>query len=73
MRYNNIYKRITLYIKWFPMRYSILLKNQDIMLFINIKYCDGRQGRFSINHAPDCKKGGLITARHQMNTVTINT
>ena len=28
------------------------------------KYCDGCQVRFSISHALDCKKGGLITAPH---------
>ena len=28
------------------------------------KYCDGCQARFLISHALDCKKGGLITARH---------
>ena len=27
-------------------------------------YCDGCQAKFSISHALDCKKGGLITARH---------
>ena len=27
-------------------------------------YCDGCQAKFSISHAPDCKKGGLVTARH---------
>ena len=28
------------------------------------KYCDGCQARLSISHALDCKKGGLVTARH---------
>ena len=28
------------------------------------KYCDGCEARFSISHALDCKKGGLVTARH---------
>ena len=28
------------------------------------KYCDGFQARFSISHTLDCKKGGLVTARH---------
>ena len=28
------------------------------------KYCDGCQVRFSISHALDCKKGGLVTACH---------
>ena len=28
------------------------------------KYCDGCQTRFSISHALDCKKGDLVTARH---------
>ena len=28
------------------------------------KYCDGCEARFSIIHALDCKKGGLVTARH---------
>ena len=27
-------------------------------------YCDGYQAKFSISHALDCKKGGLVTARH---------
>ena len=27
-------------------------------------YCDGYQTKFSISHALDCKKGGLVTARH---------
>ena len=27
-------------------------------------YCDGCQARFSISHALDCRKGGLVTARH---------
>ena len=27
-------------------------------------YCDGCQAKFSISHALDCKKGGLVTARH---------
>ena len=27
-------------------------------------YCDGCQAKFSISHTPDCKKGGLVTARH---------
>ena len=27
-------------------------------------YCDGFQARFSISHALDCKKGALVTARH---------
>ena len=28
------------------------------------KYCDGCKARFSISHALECKKGGLVTARH---------
>ena len=28
------------------------------------KFCDGCQARFWISHSLDCKKGGLITARH---------
>ena len=28
------------------------------------KYCDGCNARFSICHALDCKRGGLIMARH---------
>ena len=28
------------------------------------KYCDRCQAQFSISHALDCKKGGLVTARH---------
>ena len=28
------------------------------------KYCYGCQARFYISHALDCKKGGLVTARH---------
>ena len=28
------------------------------------KYCDGCEARFSISHALDCKKVGLVTARH---------
>ena len=28
------------------------------------KYCDRCEERFSISHALDCKKGGLVTARH---------
>ena len=28
------------------------------------KYCDGCEARFSISHAIDCKKGCLVTARH---------
>ena len=27
-------------------------------------YCDGCQSNFSISHSLDCKKGGLVTARH---------
>ena len=27
-------------------------------------HCDGCQAKFSISHAPDCKKYNLITARH---------
>ena len=27
-------------------------------------YCDGCQAKFSISHALDCKKGGLVTTRH---------
>ena len=27
-------------------------------------YCDGYQAKFSISHALDCKKGGLVTAHH---------
>ena len=27
-------------------------------------YCDGCQAKFSISHALDSKKGGLVTARH---------
>ena len=27
-------------------------------------YCDGFQAKFSISHSLDCKKGGLVTARH---------
>ena len=27
-------------------------------------HCDGCQAKFSISHALDCKKGGLITAHH---------
>ena len=30
------------------------------------KYCDGYQARFLINHALDCKKGDLVTARHNV-------
>ena len=26
--------------------------------------CDGCHAKFSISHALDCKKGGLVTARH---------
>ena len=28
------------------------------------KYCNGCEARFSISHALDCKKGGIVTARH---------
>ena len=28
------------------------------------KYCDGCNAKFSICHALDCKRGGLVTARH---------
>ena len=28
------------------------------------KYCDGCNDRFSICHALDCNRGGLVTARH---------
>ena len=28
------------------------------------KHCDGCNARFSICHALDCKRGGLVTARH---------
>ena len=28
------------------------------------RYCDGCETRFTISHAHDCKKGGLVTARH---------
>ena len=28
------------------------------------KYCDGCEARFSISHTLDCKKGGLVMARH---------
>ena len=28
------------------------------------KYCDGCQARLSISHSLDCKKGDLVTARH---------
>ena len=28
------------------------------------KYCDGCNTRFSIYHALNCKRGGLVTARH---------
>ena len=28
-------------------------------------YCDGCHAKFSISHALDCKKGGLVTARHR--------
>ena len=28
------------------------------------KYCDRYQARLSISHALECKKGGLVTARH---------
>ena len=27
-------------------------------------HCDGCQAKFSISHDLDCKKGGLVTARH---------
>ena len=27
-------------------------------------HCDGCQAKFSISHALDCKKGGLVTVRH---------
>ena len=27
-------------------------------------HCDGCEARFTISHALDCKKGGLVTARH---------
>ena len=27
-------------------------------------HCDGCQAKFSISHALDCKKGGLVTTRH---------
>ena len=27
-------------------------------------YCDGCNAKFTISHALDCKKGGLVTARH---------
>ena len=27
-------------------------------------HCDGCQAKFSISHTLDCKKGGLVTARH---------
>ena len=29
-----------------------------------LKYCDGCKVRFSISHTLDCKKGGLVTERH---------
>ena len=29
-----------------------------------LTYCDGCQAKFSISHALDCKKGGLVTVRH---------
>ena len=28
------------------------------------KYCDGCEAWFTISHALDCKKGGLVTTRH---------
>ena len=28
------------------------------------KYCDGCKARFTISHSLDCKKSGLVTARH---------
>ena len=28
------------------------------------KYCDGCEGRFSISHGLDCKKGSLVTVHH---------
>ena len=28
------------------------------------KYCDGCEALFTISHALDCKKGNLVTARH---------
>ena len=28
------------------------------------KYCDGCEARFTISHTLDCKKGGLVMARH---------
>ena len=28
------------------------------------KYCEGCEARFTISHAIDCKKGGLVTAPH---------
>ena len=27
-------------------------------------YCDGCNAKFTIYHALDCKRGGLVTARH---------
>ena len=28
------------------------------------KYCDGYNAKFKIFHTLDCKRGGLVTARH---------
>ena len=39
------------------LRYSLRPMNLPLI-------CDGCKGRFSVNHAHDCKKGGLVLLRH---------